>query len=504
MTCPTLSPLRTLSAAGFLALAGCAPGAVPAERAAPESPVPPITRAAELRPNVILVLADDLGYGDLRSYNPDSKVPTPRADALAAEGMRFTDAHTSSAVCTPSRYSVLTGRYAWRTRLKRGAFWGYAPALIEPERRTVADAFQAEGYRTGGFGKWHLGLGTADSTDYAATFSPGPLDYGFDEWFGVPVSLDMHPYVYVEGNRSEAAPTEWMEESKPIRDGGGGFWRAGPAAPGFRHADVLPRTTARALDFIEAGDERPFFLYLALTSPHTPWTVSPDYESASQAGPYGDFVAETDAVLGQVLDALERTGQADNTLVLFASDNGAWWREQDEAQFDHLANGTWRGQKADVWEGGHRVPLIARWPGHIPAGRVTSAGVELTDLYATFSDVLGAALPDGAAEDSFSFWPTLQGERVEGRPFMIHHSGQGVFAIREGRWKYIEGADGGGFIDRNAPTDPALPPVQLYDMERDPAESDNVYAQHPDVVARLAALLERQRTADHTRPTPAP
>ena len=495
MTPSLFRPFLTLSASGFVALAGCASGAAPAEAPAPR----PLWETE--RPNVVFVLADDLGYGDVGVYNPESKVPTPFADALAAQGMRFTDAHTSSAVCTPSRYSVLTGRYAWRTALKSGALWGYAPALIDPERQTVADAFRAQGYRTGGFGKWHLGLGMADSTDYAAPFDPGPLDYGFDEWFGVPVSLDMHPYVYLDGNSAEAAPTDAMAGSKPIRDGGGGFWRAGPAAPGFRHADVLPRVTERALAFIEADDGRPFFAYLALTSPHTPWTVSPAYVGASTAGAYGDFVAETDAVLGQVMSALDRTGKADDTVVVFASDNGAWWRDQDAERYDHRANGEWRGQKADVWEGGHRVPLIVRWPGRVPAGGVSDVGVELTDLFATFADLTGAALPADAAEDSFSFWPVLRGEAARPRPFMIHHSGQGVFALREGRWKYVEGPDGGGFIDRSAPPpDPSRPQVQLYDLDRDAAEASNVYADHPAVVARLAGLLERARSAGRTRP----
>ena len=461
--------------------------------------------AAGERPNVVVILADDMGYGDAGAYNPESEVPTPHLDGLAAEGLRFTDAHTPSAVCTPTRYGLLTGRYAWRTPLKEGVLYGYAPLLVDTTRLTLASLLKRHGYATAAVGKWHLGLGSGDSTDYRRPLRPGPLQLGFDRFFGIPASLDMTPYVYVEDERLVAPPTDTVGASAMRREGGGGFWRAGPIAPGFRHADVLPRLTEEAVAYIErqAVDGPPFFLYLPLSAPHTPWLPTAPFRGKSGAGPYGDFAVQVDHVAGAVLEALERGGLAEHTLVLFTSDNGAHWLDGDIAEYGHRANGPLRGQKADIWEGGHRVPFIVRWPGVVRAGAVTGETVCLTDVMATLAAIVGEELPPDAGEDSYSLLPVLRGEELKKplREATVHHSLRGMFAIRQGPWKLVEGRGSGGFT-RPAFVDPAPgePAGQLYNLEEDPAETHNRYAERPDVARRLQALLDRYRAQGHSRP----
>jgi arylsulfatase A-like enzyme len=456
-------------------------------------------------PNIVFILADDMGYGDPGSYNTASRIATPNIDRLADEGIRFTDAHTPSAVCSPTRYGVLTGRYAWRTRLTRGVLGGYSPALIEDGRLTVASLLQQRGYRTAAIGKWHLGLGSGERTDYARPLRPGPNDVGFDEFFGIPASLDMDPYVYVENDGLVAAPTDSIGASTMRRHGGGGFWRAGPIAPGFRHLDVLPRLTDRAVAFIEQqeGADQPFFLYLAFSAPHTPWLPTAAFVGRSGAGPYGDFVTQVDAAIGSVLDALRRVGAEDHTLVFVTSDNGAHWTPSDIEQYGHRANGPLRGQKADIWEGGHRVPFLARWPGRIAAGSSSDETVSLVDLLATAADIVDVELPHDAGEDSYSVLPILLGEELESplREATVLHSMSGVFAIRLGPWKLIEGRGSGGFSEpRTIEPGPGEPLGQLYNVDRDPGETVNLYLDRPDVVERLSALLDRYRASGRSAP----
>lgn len=464
-------------------------------------------RSASERPNIVIILADDLGYGDTGVYNSASKIPTPNIDRLAKDGMQFTDAHSPSAVCTPTRYGLLTGRYAWRTSLKRGVLGGYSPSLIEPRRMTLASLLRDQGYATAAIGKWHLGFGNDQKTDYARPLRPGPTTAGFDVFFGIPASLDMAPYLYVENDRPVRAATEIAEASEQRRKGGRGFWRGGPIAPGFEHDEVLPTITERAVHYIEerAAEtaESAFFLYLALTAPHTPWVPTEAFRGRSQAGYYGDFVAQVDDTVGRVARALDRTGTRDNTLVIFTSDNGAHWLASDIRQYHHRANGHLRGQKADIWEGGHRVPFIARWPGRIKAGTESQQLICHTDLLATIAAIVGVDLPPDAGEDSFDMLPALLDPSAEEplRDAVVHHSNAGVFAIRRGDWKLILGLGSGGFTEpRTVEPTPGGPLGQLYNLAKDPGEMTNLYAQHPEIVERLTSLLERYRREGSSRP----
>lgn len=469
------------------------------------------------KPNIVFILCDDLGYGDVACNNPQGKIATPCIDRLAAEGMRFTDAHTTSSVCTPTRYSVLTGRYNWRSRLKSGVLGGLSPRLIEPGRLTVAELLRRSGYHTACVGKWHLGMhwplkpdaeGFGDAiekgpegwnADYTRPITEGPSSVGFDYYFGIAASLDMVPYTFIENDRVTALPT--LDKAFPMMLGRDGKTRPGPAAAEFEAVDVLPTLTRKAVEYIarqtapEARD-KPFFLYLPYASPHTPIVPSPEWQGRSGLNPYADFVMQTDACVGEVLDALAQHGVSDNTLVVFTSDNGC----SPQADFPaleekgHDPSAIYRGHKADIWDGGHRVPFIVRWPGKVAPGTTSDQLVSLVDFMATCADVLQTKLPGNAAEDSVSLLPILLGE-AEGpvREALVHHSISGKFSIRQGRWKLELCPGSGGW---SAPRDPqaakqGLPPIQLYDMESDPGEEHNLQAEHPDVVKKLTALLDR-------------
>jgi arylsulfatase A-like enzyme len=452
------------------------------------------------RPNIVVILADDLGCGDLGCYNKNSIIPTPNLDRLAEQGMRFTDAHSPSAVCTPTRYGILTGQYCWRTRLKQGVLQGYDPLLIEPGRMTIASMLKKHGYATHCVGKWHLGLGDRKPTDYDQPLKPGPLSVGFDTFFGIPASLDMPPYVHVKNETLLEKPTGTIAESKMRRHGGGGFWRAGSIAPGFKHEEVLPKLTEQALQIIRnhaaQSEKKPLCLYFALTAPHTPWMPVKEFQGQSKAGWYGDFVMQTDVVVGQVMKALKMSGMEENTLLFVASDNGAHWTPEDIKQFGHSASNGRRGQKADIWEAGHRIPLLARWPGKIKAGTVSEELVGLIDLMATCAEVVGQKLPASAGEDSESFLPVLQGARMQAavHEALVHHSGGGMFAIRQGDWKLIEGLGSGGFTPpHSVKPQPDGPKGQLYNLAKDPQEKQNLYDKHPEQVKRLGELLEKYR-----------
>lgn len=457
------------------------------------------------RPNIVLVLADDLGCGDVGAYNPAGKISTPHLDRLASQSLRFTDMSSPSGVCSPTRYGLLVGRYSWRTPLQQGVLVGWSAALIEPERPTLASVLKQRGYATACVGKWHLGFQAGLATDrnfrvdYTQPLRPGPLTAGFDMFFGIPASLDMEPYLYVEGDRAAALPTEEIAASKSRREGGGGFWRAGPIAPDFRHQDVLGKLTRRAVAWIEqqtrGPDKKPFFLYLPLSAPHTPWLPTEPFRGKSGAGPYGDFVQQVDAAVGEVLTALESAGVADDTLVIFSSDNGAHWLESDIERHGHRSNLHFRGQKSDIWEGGHRVPFLLRWKGKVKPG-VTNQLACLIDCFATIAELVEAPLPAGTAEDSVSFLSVALG-RPAAKPLrssLVLHSGDGLFAVRDGSWKLIEGLGSGGFTaPKTQPLLPGGPRGQLYDLVADPAEAKNLYAEAPERVQRLAGLLESLR-----------
>lgn len=452
-------------------------------------------------PNIVVILADDMGYGDPGAWNPDSKVPTPHIDRLAAEGMRFTDAHSPSAVCTPTRYGLLTGRYAWRTRLTQGVLVGYSPNLIDTTRLTLPGMLRQAGYATAGIGKWHLGLGDAERTDYTQPLRPGPVSLGFDYYYGIPSSLDFEPYVWFENDRVEQLPTDSIEASRPCCKED--FYRGGGIAPDFRHVDVLPRTIERSVEYVMQAGDKPFFLYVPFSAPHTPWLPTEPFQGSSGAGTYGDFAVQVDAGVGDILNALDEAGVAENTLVVFTSDNGAHWLPYEIEMFDHRANLDWRGMKADIHEGGHRVPFVARWPGRIEAGSVSHELISLVDLMATFASVTGQTLPDDAGEDSYDLMPVLLGEPVEGpiREATVHHSVNGLFAIRQGSWKLIEGLGSGGFTQPvSVEPGPGDPLGQLYHLGDDPGETNNLYADHPEVVERLSALLDRYREQGYSRP----
>jgi len=455
------------------------------------------------RPNIVIILADDLGYGDPSCYNQASLIATPNIDRLAAEGMRFTDAHSPSAVCTPTRYGILTGRYCWRSRLKKGVQFSYDPLLIEPGRMTLASLLRLFDYVCACIGKWHLGLGNDAKTDYTKALTPGPNSVGFDYFYGIPASLDMEPYVYIENERLVQAPTGRIEASKARRNGGQGYWRAGPIAPDFKHREVLGRLTGKAVDFIKKQSaQKPFFLYFALTAPHMPWVPAKKFEGKSKVGPYGDLVLEVDDTVGQVLTALEDAKLADNTLVLFTSDNGAYWTPGDIKEWKHRANAHLHGQKADIWEGGHRIPFIVRWPGKVRAGSTSDETICLTDLLATTAAIVGKRLPASAGEDSFDLLPVLWDKKPP-RPIReatVIHSGDGTFAIRRGPWRLANALGSHGFSKPvNLEPKPGEARGELYNLDQDPDEKNNRWLHEPELVRSLTADLEKYKKDGRSR-----
>ncbi|MBN2416680.1 arylsulfatase [bacterium] len=466
-------------------------------------------------PNIVYILADDLGYGDVSCLNESGKISTPAIDRLAAEGVRFTDAHSGSAVCTPTRYGILTGRYSWRTRLQSGVLTGYAPPLIDAGRLTVPDMLRRQGYTTGCVGKWHLGWDwqTGDDhrytdaweetdahVDFSRPIKNGPVTRGFDYFFGIAASLDMTPYVYIENDRVLDPPDRRIAGTSGYE-----FYREGPIAPGFSHEEVLPECTRRAEAFIRKHRSRPFFLYLPLSAPHTPILPTGGFKGKSGIGPYGDFVLQCDHTVERILTALKENGLEDTTLVIFTSDNGCSPMADfpDLAAKGHHPSYRFRGLKADIYEGGHRIPFIARWPGHIPAGSACSDTICLTDLMATAAEITGFVLPDDAGEDSVSILPGLRGENSAPlREAVVHHSINGSFSIRQGKWK-LEFCPGSGGWSDPMPAKARrenLPPLQLYDLSADIGERKNVCTEHPEVVTELTRLMERYVTNGRSTP----
>jgi arylsulfatase A-like enzyme len=470
--------------------------------------------AAE-KPNFIFILADDLGVGDVRCFNSEGKIPTPHMDKLAADGMKFTDAHTPSAVCTPTRYGVITGRYNWRTKLQSGVLGGLSPRLIEQGRLTVAQMLRDNGYTTACVGKWHLGMDWVKregkdvtelsiespeqvwSVDFTKPIANGPNAVGFDYYFGISASLDMVPYVFIENDRVTKVPTKDIAFPMMTDRENGGMTRKGPAAEGFEAVDVLPKLAEKASEWItkSAKSGKPFFLYLPLNAPHTPVNPLPGWKGKSGLNAYGDFVMQVDDAVGRVLGALEKSGAAQNTFVVLTSDNGC----SPQAKFDELRakghdpSSGFRGNKADIFEGGHRVPFIVSWPGRVKPGGSSADIVCLTDFMATVAEIAGVKLPANTAEDSISFLPALLGRDGPRRTTLVSHSINGSFAIRDGSMKLCLCAGSGGWSAPRPGTtaEMGLPPDQLFDLAADRAETKNLAAEMPGTVKRLAELLDK-------------
>ena len=464
-------------------------------------------------PNILFILADDLGYGDVKCLNPAGKIPTPHIDRLAAGGMIFTDCHSSSSVCTPSRYSIMTGRYNWRSRLQSSVLGGYSKHLIENDRLTVAALLQKHNYYTAAFGKWHLGMdwplkdgGIATdyedqwNVDYTKPIQHGPNWSGFSYYFGISASLDMPPYIFIENNLPTSVPT--VEKT---------WIRKGPAAQDFEAIDVLPVLVNKVVNCLEERSKtfqksQPFFIYLPLASPHTPILPTAQWRGRSKLNPYADFVMQTDDAVGQILDALDRNHFTDNTLVIFTSDNGCSpaAKVEELTANGHHPSAKYRGYKADIWDGGHRIPFIARWPGQIKAGSRTAQLAGQVDFMATCAEILGAKLPENAGEDSISMLSAFLGTEnsLKRRNVMVHHSIEGRFSIRQDNWKLVLCPGSGGW---SVPRDPqaatqGLPSIQLYNLANDIGEQDNVKDKHPDVVDRLTQLLEKYAREGRSTP----
>lgn len=458
-------------------------------------------------PNILIILADDMGYGDLSSYNSNSKIPTPHLDQLAKQGMRFTDAHSAGSLCHPSRYGLMTGQLPFRIDY---SVWRERP-LIAEDRMTIASLLKEEGYRTAMVGKWHLGF---EENGYENPLPGGPVDRGFDTFFGIRASTDIPPYFYIDGDRALVPPTDQIDAnySEDWTDIQGAFWREGGIAPNLQLEHVLPRFADEAVgvirDHARLNSRDPLFLYLALPAPHTPWLPSEAFRGVSGASMYGDFMAMVDHMIGRVLQALEDSGMDEETLVIFSSDNGPVWYEADVERFDHDSSGGLQGMKGDAYEGGHRMPFIVRWPGKVKEGSVSAQTICFTDVLATFADIAKRKLRKDQGPDSFSFLPALLGDgkaNTEARGPLVLESARGHFSIRSGKWKYINGLGSGGFSDgysdayKNVEPKAGEPTAQLYDMDNDPGETKNVILENSEVAARLSAELDRIVKADHTR-----
>lgn len=468
------------------------------------------------KPNVILFLTDDLGYGDLSCLNENSKIHTKNLDKLASEGMVFTDAHSSSAVCTPSRYGVLTGRYNWRSRLKQGVLPGCASPLIEEGRMTIGSLLQKEGYQTAAVGKWHLGMGwqpqegkkiaeyvtEVNPHDYGIDFEKpilnGPTTRGFDYYFGMAASMDQAPYTYIENDRVVEIPTEDVGNIGfvPLQPGKILEKDYGPAAPGFDWQKIVPDMHNKMLETVEkfAKEDKPFFLYAPTPAVHGPLLPADEFIGKSGIGPYGDFVLQVDDFIGQLERKLEDLGIADNTIIIFTSDNGCAPIADPvglSKEFDHNPSYVFRGCKFDIWEGGHRIPLIIKWPGNIKPGSVSNEHVCLIDMFATIAQITGAEYGDTHAEDSVSNLPIWLGEKESVRETMIHHNFRGNFSIRKGQWK-LEMCPGSGGVSAPVFGEEGMPEIQLYDLSTDIGETNNVQDQYPEIVAELKAELIKQ------------
>ena len=439
------------------------------------------------QPNIVFILADDLGYGDIRAYNQDGKIDTPHLDKLAAEGMRFTDAHSGGSTCVPSRYAMLTGQFAVRAELKVKE----RPTTLK-EQWTIASLLQTNGYETAMVGKWHQGFdmppqgaGPAQF-DFTKPITGGPVDRGFNSFFGMHASLDIPPYFYIRDRKATAEPTETIEAmtSEGDPDGWnriqGAFWREGPIGKDFVHEEVTPRflqeSQAVLKSYAAADSDKPLFLYLALPSPHTPWLPTKEFQGASEVGMWGDFVMQVDATVGKLMKTLDATGLTDDTLIIFSSDNGPVWYDENTQHFGHSSAGPLRGRKGTLWEGAHRVPFIMRWPGTIEAGSTNGHLISFADLFATFAEMIGLdSVPDGAAEDSVSFLASLKGEKLAERPPIVH----AINSIRSGDWKLMTPREGRRGSEG-----------ELYNLKEDLSETENLYTERSGQVEKLSQQLQ--------------
>lgn len=490
------------------------------------------------RPNIVFIMADDMGYGDVGCYNPQSGVPTPHMDRLAAEGMRFTDAHSPSAVCTPTRYGVLTGRYCWRSRLKEGVLGGYDRPLIEPERLTIASMLKARGYHAACIGKWHVGATFHDAEgnptekegeiDFSQPVTGGPTALGFDyAYWNAGCGTCGPPYGFIENEAFVDDSFSLLDigEDGPLSLGRAGQW-GGMEGGSWVTKDADPIIAKKACSYIEgrAEEDEPFFLYLTPNAPHEPCYEQfvPEFaRGKSEAGARGDLVWLFDWVVGEVIATLERTGQLENTIIIVTSDNGALpgtftldengnrldagtgVREFVYETYGHKSNGDWRGYKAHIWEGGHREPLLVHWPGNVRPGTVSGELVCLTDILATCAEIVGCDLPNDAAEDSVSLLPALTGDGTQQnlREAVVHHSSFGVFSIRQERWKLVLGTKlSGGWPTPRGEHAVEGEPGQLYDVEADPQEESDLWDEQSDRIERLAGLVNQYRESARSVP----
>jgi len=456
------------------------------------------------KPNIIYILADDLGYGDVKAFNVDRcLIDTPHMDKLAKEGMMFTNTHTGSSVCTPTRYGVLTGRYSWRTKLQSSVLFGFGQPLISQDTTTVPSLLKKNGYTTAMIGKWHLGLGFVDKTgkppkgkqpqpapsdiDWGQTITGGPVDLGFDSWEGISASLDMPPYIWIKDNKfvGECTTTK-------------AFHRPGPAHADFEAVDILSDFGDKSEEYIKNYDsENPFFMYIPLTSPHAPIVPSDEWKGKSKLGAYGDFVMMTDAIVGQIVDAVDAKGIKENTIIIVTSDNGcsrvAGSEEKGIVALEeqgHYPSGVYRGSKSDIWEGGHRVPFIVRWPKVVEAGSTNNELLSTVDLMATCAEIVGAELAEDEGVDSISFLPVLKGEPVVStRKGIVTHSVSGQFAYTMGKWKMLTVKGSGGWT-RESPINSTDSPFQLYDLDADPGEQNNLFETNKKTFVKLVKQLK--------------
>lgn len=467
------------------------------------------TKEQNKNPNVIVILADDMGYGDINANNPESKIPTPNLDKLVQEGVNFSDAHSNSAVSTPTRYGLLTGRYCFRSRLKSGVLSGYEAPLIEDSVSTIAQLVKERDYQTACIGKWHLGLGWAkkkaslpltvggkqlapentDNVDYSAPIKGTPIDYGFDYSYIIPASLDITPYVFIENDNATNLP---MHKIKGLNSGRGIFYRPGDTATGFVHEDVLQTFIDKAKAYITNTDKkRPFLLYLPLNAPHTPWLPTAKYRGMSKAGVYGDYVCMVDDMVGQIETHLKQMNLDDNTIVLFTSDNGSHWKVSDIKKYNHRANGNRRGMKSDIYDGGHRIPFVIKWGKKLQGGQHTAQLTCMTDIYATLADILNLKKKPRQGLDGESFLPFLMNPKKEKTDrAIVHHSVSGQFAIRKGNWKFIDCYGSGGWSPASPSNEKDKSNIQLYNMKKDVLENKNVAAENPEIVKSLKVELE--------------
>ncbi len=455
-------------------------------------------------PNIIIILADDFGVGDIQAHYPDNKIATPHLDRLVSQGMSFTDAHSPSAVCSPTRYGLLTGRYSWRTRLQEWVIAAYEPPLISEDRPTLPGFLQNQGYHTTCIGKWHLGWnwpGPQESRmtvekngqrslqwDFAKPVKGGPVDRGFDYFYGLDLP-NLPPFTFIENDKVAIQPTEGYQYDASEGINLPKAFEGAPMAPGWRLREILPEITRRAVEQVHqlAKKENPFFLYFSMTSPHEPVSPSEKFRGKSGIAPIADFVMETDWSAGQVIKAIDDAGISDNTVVIFTADNGhshyTGWPDLIKA--GHMPSGPYRGHKGDIWEGGHRVPLVVRWPKHIAAGSSSDQMVSLTDFFATCAEISNAELPESGAEDSISFLPAALGKNRgdASRGSLVNHSNFGEFAYRDGPWKLLF-----RLSDKNLEKSRGKPTVaELYNLKSDIAEKNNLSAKRPGIVKKMTA-----------------